>query len=260
MSEHPLTSLHSVADCPNLLCDEQEPLETSNVRERAPRSKRKRKRKREEEEQVFNERRGKKAKEETEQDGNEKRVSEKDCDAAQGEGKTKSLSRVEVDKNQEVQREDSRKDGDEGRKSDEQPCGESKVEQKKSKKRRGRKQSERIRNKRGVKDGGEKLEGKKRCEAQEVSVQSSKVSSALSEPFFGLMNSSDVSDPIYLGCGATGLYGATVPIPLLYSSSQTPVTIQPAPPPSQGTKRPPSPLLSHSLPQQGPQSLEVRLV
>ncbi|XP_054462519.1 homeobox protein NOBOX-like [Anoplopoma fimbria] len=55
-----------------------------------------------------------------------------------------------------------------------------------------------------------------------------------------------------------GLYCPPVPLPLLYSS-QPPVPIQPAPPQRHGTKRPHSPLLPHSLHQQGPQPLEMEI-
>lgn len=109
------------------------------------------------------------------------------------------------------------------------------------------------------KDGEEEKEEKQvGSMIQEVTVVSSEDSSALSEPPIGLRNSCDLDDPVYLGCGGTGLYCPPVPVPLLYSS-QPPVPIQPAPAQPHGTKRPHSPMLPHSLPQQGPQPLEVRI-
>ncbi|TDH04217.1 hypothetical protein EPR50_G00149560 [Perca flavescens] len=130
---------------------------------------------------------------------------------------------------------------------------EEKDEKKKRGKKRGKKQSERVINKRSLKAVSElRFEEKKESQIQEVSVMSSEESSALSEPPIGLMNSCDLSDPVYLGCGGTGLYCPSAPLPLLYSS-QPPVPIQPAPPQPHGTKRPRSP------PQQGPQPLEMEI-
>lgn len=156
---------------------------------------------------------------------------------------------------QEVQMEDNKIEKAEETIADEQESTVTKRlaqkdEQKKSKKKRGRKQSEQVRSKRGVKDVGERSEEMKKSETQEVPAMSSEETSALT-------NSCDLSDPLYLGFGGTGLCCPPVPIPLLYSS-QPPVSIQPTCPQPQSNKRPHSPLLPHSVPQQGPQPLEVR--
>lgn len=258
-------SLHSVPDCPSLLCEELEDLETKNDQGRM-------RRRREGEEEVYNQREDEEAGEEPERDekvGEEekdKKKSERELVAAEGEEEeetqTKAGRRLQEVEAHDVQMED---DGIENNKEtiSEKPPNketkrlEEKEEQKKGRKRRGRKQSDRVRNRRGVKDVGERLEEKKKNHTRDVSAMSSEESSTLSETPFGLMNSSDLSDPIYLGCGGTGMYCPPVPIPILYSS-QPPVPIQPAPPQPQGTKRPRSPLLTHGLPQQGPQPVEVR--
>ncbi|XP_035477367.2 paired box protein Pax-6-like isoform X2 [Scophthalmus maximus] len=230
-------------------------------------------RRREGEEEVYNQREDEEAGEEPERDekvGEEekdKKKSERELVAAEGEEEeetqTKAGRRLQEVEAHDVQMED---DGIENNKEtiSEKPPNketkrlEEKEEQKKGRKRRGRKQSDRVRNRRGVKDVGERLEEKKKNHTRDVSAMSSEESSTLSETPFGLMNSSDLSDPIYLGCGGTGMYCPPVPIPILYSS-QPPVPIQPAPPQPQGTKRPRSPLLTHGLPQQGPQPVEMEI-
>lgn len=192
----------------------------------------------------------------------ERKMSEKELMATEGEEEeqAKPKSRLEVKEAHEVQMEDNKFENNketvaEKQKSKETKCLQQKNENKKSRRRRGKKQNEKVKNRRGAKDFSERAE-EETIQMQEVSVNSDE-SSALSEAPLALVNSSDLSDPIYLGCGATGMYCPTVPIPLLYSS-QPPIPIQPAPPHPQGTKRPHSPLLPHSLPQQGAQPLEVR--
>ncbi|KAK2830312.1 hypothetical protein Q5P01_018243 [Channa striata] len=247
-------------DCPSLLCEELD-LETKNDQGRM-------RRRREGEEEVFNQREDEEAGEEPEreekegEEEKESEVSERKLMATEGEEEEQSKpeSRLEVEEGQEVQMEDHKFENNketiaEKQQSKERKSLEEKDEQKKSRKRRGRRQNERVRNRRGVKDVGERTEGEKQSEVQAMS---SEESLSLSEPSLGLMNSCDLSDPIYLGCGGTGMYCPPVPIPLLYSS-QPPIPIQPAPLPAQGTKRPQSPLLNHSLPQQGPQPLEMEI-
>lgn len=163
---------------------------------------------------------------------------------------------------QEVQMEDNRIENNEEKSLEKQEDKETKGlkgkdERKKSRKRRGKNQSEYVRNRRNLKDVTERFDEEKRSQTQEVCVMSSKGSLALSEPPIGLMSTCDLSDPVYLGCAGTGMYHPPVPVPLLYSS-QAPVLIQPGPPQPKGTKRPHSPPLPHSVPQQGPQPLEVR--
>lgn len=130
-------------------------------------------------------------------------------------------------------------------------------EKKRSRKRKGRKQSERGRNRKCFKRVSEQQEEKATVQTREMLAVSSEDSSALSEPPVGLLNSCDLSDPLDMGSGVTGPCGP--PVPTLYSSNPA-VSIQPALPQHQGTKRPLSPLLPHALPQPSPQPLEVEPV
>ncbi|CAB1455381.1 unnamed protein product [Pleuronectes platessa] len=217
-------------DCPSLLCEGLDDLETNNDQGR-------RKRRRDGEEEVFNQREDEEAGEKTERDEKEgeeekgKKMSRRELMATEGEEEEqmKPESRLEEEEAQEVQMEDNEIEDNKETGSHQQQNKESKhpvekEEQKKSNRRRGRKQSERVRNRRGVKAVGERMAEKKKNPTQEVSV-SSEESSALSEPQFGL-NSSDVSDPIDL---------------------------------LHGTKRPHSPLPPHTLPQQGSQPVEMEI-
>lgn len=209
-------------------------------------------RRREGEEKVFSQGEDEEAGVETEEgEGKEEKVSEKEGTAAEGE----EVEHVRPKRGQEVQIGDKVQSKEETV-TDEQGelrCVEEKDEQRKCRKRRGKRQNERVRNRRGQKD--DKREEKKSSRTQEASAVSSEDSSALSEPPIGLMNSCDLSDPIYLGCSGAGMYYPPGPVPLLYTS-QPPVPIQTTP--SQGTKRPHSPLLPPSLSQQCLQPLEVR--
>lgn len=230
-------------------------------------------RKRKRREEVFNQREDEEAGEETEreeeEEGEEEKekkvvVSEKELVMSEGEEEeqVKPESRLGAEEAEEVRMEDNKietnKETIADKKEDKETKSlEEKDEKKKSRRRRGKKQSERVRNRRGLKDVSERFEEEK-SQIQEVSAMSSEESSALSEPPVGLINSCDLSDPVYLGGGGTGLYCPPGPIPLLYSS-QPPVPIQPAPAHPHGTKRPHSPTLPHSVPQQGPQPLEVRI-
>ncbi|XP_056255571.1 uncharacterized protein LOC130183864 [Seriola aureovittata] len=249
-------------DCPSLLCEELEDLETKNDQWRM-------RRRREGEEEVFNQREDEEAGEEThraeKEEEKEKKMSKREVMVTEGEEEeqVKPESRLEVEEVQEVQMEDNETENNRKTISDnpqnkETKSLEEKDEQKKSRKRRAKKQSERVRNRRGVKEVSERFEEEKKSQIQELSAMSSEESWALSEPPFGLMNSCDLSDPIYLGCGGVGPYCPPVPIPLLYSA-QPPVPNQPAPPQPHGAKRPHSPLLPHSLPQQGPPPLEMEI-
>ncbi|XP_030268463.1 uncharacterized protein nobox isoform X1 [Sparus aurata] len=255
-------------DCPSLLCEELEDLETKNSRGIMG------KRRRDGKGEVFNQREDEEAGGETgseNKDGEEEKekqvvMSEKEVMETEGEEEEeqeKLESRQGVDDAQEVQMEENKiKNNEEtitATQEDKDTKGLEEIdEKKKSRKRRGKKQSERVRNSRSLKDVSERFEEEKSSMIQEVTAVSSEDSSALSEPPIGLMNSCDLSDPVYLGCGGTGLYCPPVPVPLLYSS-QPPVPIQPAPAQPHGTKRPHSPMLPHSLPQQGPQPLEMEI-
>uniref|UniRef100_A0AAQ6AQJ0 Homeobox domain-containing protein n=1 Tax=Amphiprion ocellaris TaxID=80972 RepID=A0AAQ6AQJ0_AMPOC len=254
-------------DCPSLLCEELEDLETKNHQGKISSSRRRR----EKEEEVFSQREDEEAREEMgreeEEEGEEKKekkvVSEKELVATEGEEEeqVKAESRLNAEEAQEVQMENKEIEDAKETMVDKQENKvtkslEQKDEQKKSRKRRGKRQSEPVRNRRGAKGDGQRFEEGNKSQIQEVPATSSEESSALSESAIGLMNSCDLSDPVYLGFGGTGLYCPPVPIPLLYPS-QPPV--QPAPPQPPRTKRPHSPLLPHSLPQQGPQPLEMEI-
>lgn len=198
-----------------------------------------------------------------EEEKEKKAVPGKEVLAVEGEEKQVKLGAVlGVEEAQEVQVEDEFESNKEAV-ADEQEGKERKDleerdEKKKSRKRRGRKQSERVRNRRGSKCASEQHEEKNRSQTQEVSAMSSEDSSALSEPSIGLMNTCDLTDPVHMGCGATGMYcpPLPVPVPLLFSS-QPPAPIQQVPSQPYGTKRPHSPLLLHTLPQLGLQPFEV---
>lgn len=239
-----------------------------------PGRRRRRKRRKDGEEEVFNQMEDEVVGEETkreEEEGNEEKerkvVLDNELIVTEGEeeDQVKPESRLGAEEEaHEVQMEDNKTKNKKNtiteKKDDKEPRGlEEKEEKKKNRKRRGKKQSERVRNRRSSKDVSEPFEKEKRSQIQEVSVMSSEEVSSLSEPPIGLMNSCDLSDPVFVGCGGTGLFCPPVPVPLLYSSSQPPVPIQPAPPKPHGTKRSHSPNLYHSLPQQGPQPLEVRI-
>ncbi|XP_038581462.1 uncharacterized protein LOC119907854 isoform X2 [Micropterus salmoides] len=237
-------------DCPSLLCEELVDLQTKNGQG----SMRRRRRRREGEEDVFNQ---------SEDEEAERKllllkvvVSEEELMATDGEEEeqVKPESRLGTEEAREVQKgtmADKQEDKD-------TKSLEEKDVKKKSRKRRGKKLSERVRNRKALKDAGERFEEDKKSQIQEASVMSSEESLALSVPPIGLMNSCDLSDPVYLCSGETGLYCPPAPIPLLYSS-QPPVPFQAAPPQPHGTKRPYSPLLPHSLPHQGPQPLEMEI-
>lgn len=244
---------HSVAGCPSLLCEELD-LETKNDQGR---------RTREEQEEVFSQMEdgepGEEAEREEEGD-KERKVSGEELMVTEREEEeqVKPESRLEVEEEQEVQMEESIKETKSDKQhSNETKCVEENNEQRKGRRRRGRKQSERVKNRRGVKVASV-LTKEQQKQIQEVLVMTPEESSTLPEPPFGLMNGNDLSHPIYLGCGGTGMYCPPAPGPLLYPS-QPPIPIQPAPPQPHRTKRPHSPLPPHSLPQQAPQSLEVRV-
>lgn len=167
-------------------------------------------------------------------------------DASQGGEDVRADERI--GNNQETETREEEKDRKSSEKRD---------DRKRNRKRKGRKQSERGRNRKRLKRFSEQQEGNSQSQTQEVSAVSSEDSSALSEPPVPLINSCDLSDPVYTGCGVADLY--CPPVPML-SSSQPPASIHPAPALPHGTKRPASPLLAHGLPQPGPQPLEVGTV
>ncbi|KAK9526904.1 hypothetical protein VZT92_015578 [Zoarces viviparus] len=255
-------------DCSRLLCEELEDLETKIYQGR----KRKRRRPREgEEDDVFNRSEdGEAGGEADREEGDEEKekkvvVSETQLMATEGEeeDQVKPESRRRAEEAQEVQMEDDKIENINETIADkpedkETKSLEEKDEKKKSKKRRGKKQSERLRNRKSLKEVSERFEEEKHSQLEEVSAMNSEESLSLSEPPMELMNSCDLSDPVYLGCGGAGLFCPPAPLPLLYPS-QPPVSMRPAPPQPHGSKRPQSPLLPQSLHHQDPQPLEMEI-
>ncbi|KAM6899564.1 uncharacterized protein nobox [Xenentodon cancila] len=256
-------------DCPSLLCEELEDLETKNTQEKIS------SRKSEGDEKDFSQREDEEAGDEMEcgernrgEEEEENKVVESEKEGAALKEKAKEQQvkpecRLEVEEAHDAQMEDKETESTKETIADKQELKatkslEEKDEQKKSRKRRGKKQSEQVRNRRGVNDASERSEEEKKNQIQEVPAASSEESTALLEPSVGLMSSCDLSDPVYLGFDGTGLYCPPVPIPLMYSS-QPPVPVQPAPPQTRGTKRSHSSPLPQSLPQQGPQPLEMEI-
>ncbi|MEQ2308729.1 hypothetical protein AMECASPLE_031215, partial [Ameca splendens] len=255
-------------DCPSLLCEELEDLETKYPKEKTSRGKD------EGDEKVLNQRDYKETGEELEHEesneGEEKGqnkvvVSEKKLMEKEEVEEVKPESGLEAE-GEEVAAQDAQmkdKEADiskqtvvEKQESKIKKVTEKKNEQKKSRRRRGKKQNEHVRTRKGGKeDFSEKLEEEKISEMQEMSVMSSEENSALFEASVGLMNSFELSDPVYLGIGTTGQYCPPVSVPILYSS-QPPVPIQSAAPQSHGTKRPHSPSQPCCLPQQSSHTLQ----
>lgn len=247
-------TLHSVADCPSLFCEELEDEETKNSQMCNTRLMKEG----EVQQQILQQRDDKEAAQEEAQEKEQEVRGVKDESkvvAAETEemevrpDTSLEVGDVQVEDRMEMNQERETHEEEKDRKSSDK-----RGERKRSRKRKGRKQSERGRNRKRLKRFRVQQEENKRSQAQEMSAGSSEESSAVSEPPVPLMSSCDLSDPVYGGCGVTGL--CCPPLPVLYSS-QPPVFTQPAPPQAQGTKRPPSPLLAHSLPQPGPQPLEV---
>lgn len=266
-----LLFLKCVADCPSLLCEELEDLETKNTQEKIT------SRTSEGDEKVFSQREDEEAGEEMEceernrgkeegenevvESQNELAALEEEEEEEEKEQQVKPESRLEVEEAEDVQMEDKVIKSTKERITDKQEHKatkslEQKQEQKKSRKRRGRKQNEQVRSRRGVNDTRERFEDEKKSQMQELPATSSEENMALLEPSVSLMSSCDLSDPVCLGFGGTGLYCPPVPIPLMYSS-HSPVLMQPAPLQMHGTKRLHSPPLPQSLSQQGPRPLEV---
>ncbi|KAI4817553.1 hypothetical protein KUCAC02_010938 [Chaenocephalus aceratus] len=209
MEEH--CDLAEDLDCPSLLCEELEDLETKNHQGR----------RREGEERVFNQTEDDEAGEETgrEHEEREEERKRKDVDlenelmATEEEEQVRPESRLGAE---EEQMEDDKIENNKETIADKQEAKETKSleeknEKKKGRKRCGRKPSERVRNRRGYKDVSERYEEESRI--QEASAMSSEESSAPAEPPIGLMNSCDLSDPAFLGCGGAGLHSLQGPQP-----------------------------------------------
>ncbi|XP_029918886.1 histone-lysine N-methyltransferase 2B [Myripristis murdjan] len=250
-------------DCPSLLCEELEDFDNGDNLQRSRREGGV------DEEESFSQTEEGGQEREQEEDGEEEDKGTKVSDTSaknvietegEEEERGKPESGPKAEEAQEVQMED-KTENDEETISDKQEEKETngleeKDDQKKSRKRRGKRPSERARSKRGLRDVSERAEAERK--GQEVPELSSQEGSSLPEPPAGLMNSCDLSDPVYLSCGGAGLYCPPVPIPLLYNA-QRQVPIQPAPPQPHGTKRPHSPPLPHTLPLPAPQPLEMEI-
>nr|XP_040043934.1 homeobox protein NOBOX-like [Gasterosteus aculeatus aculeatus] len=249
-------------DCSRLLCEELEDLETKIYQRRRTR---RWQRDGGEEEEVFNQRKDEEARVEEgrEQGGEETEkvvVSEKQRMAAEGEEEEAEEEYTYVaEETQEVQVEHkveniketvAQEPEDKDTRSPEKS-----TEKKKSRKRRGRKPSERVRNRRSLKDVSERFVEEKESRTQEASAVNSEERSSPSEPPVGLIGSCDLSDPVDLAYEGTGPH---FPLPPPYSS-QPPASIQPAPPQPDGTKRPHSPLPPVRVHQQGLQPLEMEI-
>lgn len=250
-------------DCPSLLCEEQEALETRNDPDR--RMDRKRKEEVEAEE-MFNRINGEEAADKQEENS-EKKWEEKEKVVAEykllttkrDEKQVRSGMRTEQPQEGQTRNNDMSNESVTDKTQDKETNSlEEREDQKKVRRRRGKKQVELARGKRRFKGFSDKVETEKTAQTQEVSATSPAHSSAMSETTAELMDRCDLSKPIYLGCGSSGLYCPPAPTPLLYSS-HPPVPIQPAPPQLQGTKSPNSPYLSHSLPQPNLQPLEMEI-
>lgn len=250
-------TLHCVADCPSLLCEELEDEGTKNSQRRKKRLRKVGERQQQILQQGDDDEEASAAQEVAQERDQEVRgikAESKVLAAEAGEGEARldpsqGVEDVQVDDrietNQETETHEEEKDTKSSEKKD---------ERRRNRKRKGRKQSERGRNRKQLRRFSEQQEESSRSQAQEMSAVSSEDSSALSEPPAPRMNSCDLSEPVYTGCGGTGLH--CPPVPTLYSAPP-PAPMQPAPPQAHGSKRPPSPLLPHSLPASGPQPLEV---
>ncbi|KAM8841637.1 uncharacterized protein nobox [Spinachia spinachia] len=249
-------------DCSRLLCEELEDLETKIYQRR--RTRRQQRDAGEEEEDVFNQSKDEEAGVEADReqgDGDEEKnqvvVSEKQRTAAEGEEEEQAnpQSKCGAEETQEVQVEHEieniKETIAEAPEDKDARSPEERDEKKKSRKRRGRKQSERVKNRKSLKDVEEK-----ESRSQDASVVNSEERSSPLEPPVGLIDSCDLSDPVYLDCGGTGPHFPRPPP----CSSQPPVSIQPAPPQPDGTKRPHSPLPPLGVHQQGLQPLEMEII
>uniref|UniRef100_A0A3Q2U6G7 Homeotic protein antennapedia-like n=1 Tax=Fundulus heteroclitus TaxID=8078 RepID=A0A3Q2U6G7_FUNHE len=244
-------------DCSSLLCEELEDLGSKDSEEK-PGGRRE-----EDDEKALNQRdeetredAAHEGRNEGEEDGEDKAVvSENELTKDEAE-QVKPGSRPEAEEAQDVQMEEKETEVSKETIVDKQV---KKTVQKKSRKRRGKKQNEHVRPRKGGKEGvSEKPAEQEKSQRQEMSVMSSEENPAQFEPSVGLMNTCELSDQVYLGIGAAGLYFPPVPVPVLYPS-QTPVPIQSAAPQSHGTKRAYSPSQPHSLPQQSSQTLQMEI-
>lgn len=247
-------TLHSVADCPSLLCEELEDEETKN----SQRCNKRRRKEGEVQQQILQQRDDEEAAQEVAQEKEQEVRGIKDESkvlTAESEGRAVRLdARQEVEDVRADDRAESNQETETREEEKERKSSEKRDGRKMSRKRKGRKQIERGRNQKHVKRLSGQQEENSRSQTQEVSAVSSEDSS---EPLVPLMDSCDLPDPVHTGCGLAGL--CCPPVATL-SSSQPPASTQPGPAQPHGTTRPLSPLLAHSLPQPGPQPLEVGTV
>uniref|UniRef100_A0A3P9LCI8 Homeobox domain-containing protein n=1 Tax=Oryzias latipes TaxID=8090 RepID=A0A3P9LCI8_ORYLA len=241
-------------DCPSLLCEELEDLETRNSQDKIS------EKRTEEDEKEFGQGHDEEDGEDTkwkkrssEEVGSENKViGSEEPTAAQKE--EEALWQVKPDGGLEpkeaVQMNNLKitKETNPDKETEEKKCP-------KGRKRRSKRQSEHGRNKRGTKDA-KKLEEEK-GQMQEMLLTCSEESLALLEPSDAQMNSYDLTDPVYLNFGGAGPYCPHPPVHPSLHPSQASVPMQPAAPHSQGSIGSHCSPLSHSFPQHGSQPLEV---
>ncbi|KAM9737215.1 uncharacterized protein nobox [Menidia menidia] len=222
-------------DCQNLLCEELEDLETKSTPEKTAGKK------------TEGSENGLSQKDDEEMECGEKIGEEEEMEneAVLEKGETKPERGPEV---QDVLMENKEMADEEENKEAKNPDPEPREDQKKSRKRRGRKQNEPVRPRRVAKEAeGKPDDGGKSQDLPAVGLEE--------RAGVGLRSSCELSDPVYLGFGGVGGVGLFCPpVSLLYSQPSAPVQPQP-----QGTKRPHSSPLAHSLHQQDPQPLEMEI-
>ncbi|CAL9691406.1 unnamed protein product [Knipowitschia caucasica] len=219
-------------DCPSLLCEEHEDLETRNCQ---PLDKKK------DEVQLFNYNNSRKQTGDNEQSANSENNQEgPESQAAEVES-AGGADKDNINHESTIQKVD-----------DKETESSFEAEPNRGRKRRGKKQPERVRCKRKCKAVNNK-ESIKETVAQEPELLSGCPVEPSLEPSVGLTNSSELADPLYLSGGASGVYCPPIPISLLYSQPLVP--IQPAPPALQATHHP----YLHSVPQTNSQPLEMEI-
>uniref|UniRef100_A0A096LW82 Uncharacterized protein n=1 Tax=Poecilia formosa TaxID=48698 RepID=A0A096LW82_POEFO len=198
-------------DGPSLLCEDLEDLETKDTKEKTSRGRE------EGDENALNQRDNEEKRGETEHE-------ERNEGKLNGENKVVSEKELmEMEKAEQVKPERSLQVEDEAAAQDvqmqdkETEISSETIVDKRARKRRGKKQNEHMKTRKGGKeDVSVKLEEEKKRETQEVSVTVSEESSIQFDPSVGLISSCELSDPVYLGMEVTGLYCPPVPAPVLH--------------------------------------------
>ncbi|KAF6737794.1 Homeobox protein NOBOX [Oryzias melastigma] len=237
-------------DCPSLLCEELEDLETRNSQDVIS------EKRTEEDEKEFGQGEDDEAGEDTE-------CKEKNSEEVGSENKVVASEEPTAAQREEEELWHGKPGGGlelkEAAQMDEEAlkstnADKQEIRQKKGRKRRGKRQSEHGKSKKAAKDA-KKLEEEK-SQMQEMLLTCSEESLTFLEPSGAQMSSCDLTDSVYLSFGETGLYCPQAPVPLLYPP-QASVPMQPAARQPGGTKGSHCSPLSHSFPQQGPQPLEL---